>query len=126
MGLAKPPQVENDEFKSAKWDELTGGRRFGQSDAPTLALLCQWHKIAQLAQDELDNFGEQTAYTNDVGDLKAFPQIATLKTASAEIRQLNKQLGICDDHEGEVGDPERRATVLRIVQERRAQRVAGA
>ena len=35
-----------------------------------------------------------------MGDLKAFPQIATLKTASAEIRQLNKQLGITDGHEG--------------------------
>ena len=42
MALTKPPQVENDEFKSAKWDELTSGRRFAQSDAPTLALLCQW------------------------------------------------------------------------------------
>lgn len=26
MALTKPPQVENDEFKSAKWDELTQGR----------------------------------------------------------------------------------------------------
>ena len=42
MALAKPPQVESDEFKSAKWDELTQGRAFRQSDAPTLALLCQW------------------------------------------------------------------------------------
>lgn len=42
--------------------------------------------------DELDSFGEQTAYQNDMGNLKSFPQIATLKTASAEIRQLNKQL----------------------------------
>lgn len=126
MPLTKPPQVEADEFKSAKWDELTSGRAFGQSDAPALALLCQWYKIAQLAQDELDNFGEQTAYQNDMGDLKAFPQIGTLKVASAEIRQLNKQLGICDDHEGGVGDTDRQATVLRLVQQRRAQRVQGA
>ncbi len=126
MALTKPPQVENDEFKSAKWDELATGRRFSQSDAPTLALLCQWHKIAQLAQDELDAFGEQTAYSNDMGDLKAFPQIGTLKTASAEIRQLNKQLGICDDHEGEVGETGKQGTVLHLVQARRAQRVAGA
>lgn len=126
MPLTKPPGIENDAFKSQKWDELTSGRRFAQSDVPTLMLLCQWHKIAQLAQDELDNFGEQTAYSNDMGDLKAFPQIGTLKTASAEIRQLNKQLGICDDHEGEVGDSGKQGTVLRLVQERRAQRVAGA
>ena len=126
MPLTKPPGIENDAFKSQKWDELTSGRRFAQSDVPTLMLLCQWHKIAQLAQDELDRFGEQTAYSNDMGDLKAFPQIGTLKTASAEIRQLNKQLGICDDHEGEVGDSGKQGTVLRLVQERRAQRVAGA
>ena len=126
MPLTKPSGIENDAFKSQKWDELTSGRRFAQSDVPTLMLLCQWHKIAQLAQDELDNFGEQTAYSNDMGDLKAFPQIGTLKTASAEIRQLNKQLGICDDHEGEVGDSGKQGTVLRLVQERSAQRVAGA
>lgn len=122
--LQKPAQVENDAFKSAKWDELTSGRRFEQSDAPAIALLCQWYKIAQLAQDELDNFGEQTAYSNDMGDLKAFPQISTLKTASAEIRQLNKQLGICDNHEGEVDNGGKQGTVLELVQKRRAQRSA--
>ncbi len=93
MPLSKPPQVESDEFKSAKWDELTSGRRFGQSDVPALALLCQWHKIVQLAQDELDGFGNQTAYQNDAGDLKEFPQIGTLKKASAEIRALNSGAG---------------------------------
>lgn len=125
MALTKPPQVENDAFKSAKWDELTAGRRFSQSDAPTLALLCQWHKIVQLAQDELDNFGEQTAYSNDMGDLKEFPQIGTLKKASAEIRALNKQLGIADGHE-EGGADEQQASILSIVTAKRAARVAGA
>lgn len=123
MALQKPPQVENDEFKSAKWDELTEGRDFRRSDAPTLALLCQWHKIAQLAQDELDAFGEQTAYSNEMGDLKAFPQIGTLKTASAEIRQLNKQLGIMDevsDHGNDSG------SVLQLVIADRQKRAAGA
>lgn len=96
MRLRKPAAVENDPFKSAKWDELTSGRAFSQADAPTLALLCQWHKIAEQAMDELDGFGGETAYSNDMNDLKAFPQIGTLKTASAEIRQLNKQLGIID------------------------------
>ena len=37
--LTKPPNVENDAFKSAKWDELTAGRTFAQSDAPALARL---------------------------------------------------------------------------------------
>ena len=103
--IRKPPDIESDAFKSAKWDELTSGRRFKQSDAPTLSMLCQWHKIAAQAMDELDNLGGQTAYQNDLGDLKPFPQINTLKTASAEIRQLNKQLGIADAAEPEgVGD----------------------
>ena len=83
MPITKPPGIESDAFKSAKWDELTQGREFAQSDAPALSLLCQWYKIADTAQDELDGFGGQTAYSNDMGDLKAFPQISTLKTASA-------------------------------------------
>ena len=91
MAISKPPGIESDAFKSAKWDELTAGQNFSQSDIPALSLLRQWHKLAQQAQDELDNFGSQTAYQNDVGDLKAFPQIGTLKTCSAEIRQLNKR-----------------------------------
>ena len=115
--LTKPPGIESDAFKSAKWDEVTAGRDFAPSDAPTLALLCQWHKVAQQAMDELDSFGSQTAYQNDMGDLKSFPQIGTLKTCSAEIRQLNKQLGICDEHEQQ--KPERGVTPLAIIQGRR-------
>lgn len=70
--LEKPESVAADDFKSAKWDELTRGRRFERSDAPVLALLCQWHKVVQQAMDELDSFGGNTAYQNDMGDLKAF------------------------------------------------------
>lgn len=114
----------SDPFKSAKWDELTAGRTFTQSNAPALALLCQWYKIADTAQEELDNFGGQTAYSNDVGDLKAFPQIGILKTASAEIRQLNKQLGICD--EAAPQEEERKVTVLSVMQGKYADRGAGA
>ena len=126
MTLKKPPGIENDQFKSTKWDEITAGRDFAPSDAPTLALLCQWHKVAQQAMDELDNFGSQTAYQNDLGDLKAFPQIETLKKCSNEIRQLNKQLGICDSHEKEeVASGKRPATVLSIVTSKRAERRAG-
>lgn len=125
MPLPKPPGIESDAFKSAKWDELTQGRDFSASDAPALALLCQWYKIAETAQDELDGFGGQTAYSNDMGDLKAFPQIGTLKTASAEIRQLNKQLGINDQREKEDANAPKQATVLTIVSGRRAQRQAG-
>lgn len=124
MPLSKPPDIAADEFKSAKWDELTSGRSYRQSDAPALALLCQWHKIAQAAMEELDGFGGQTAYQNDVGDLKAFPQIATLKTASAEIRQLNKQLGISDEAEPEAAHGE--SSVLTLVSGKRKDRRARA
>jgi phage terminase small subunit len=123
MPLAKPPNIANDPFKSAKWDELTAGRSFTTSDAPALALLCQWYKLAQQAMDELDNFGSQTAYQNDMGDLKAFPQIGTLKQCSNEIRQLNKQLGICDTHT-EVDNADASANILSIISGKRSERSA--
>lgn len=99
--LAKPPTVANDPFKSAKWDELTSGRSFSESDAPALALLCQWYAVAQRCIEDMDEIGGQVAYENKLGDLKALPQISTMKQASAEIRQLNKQLGIADAGERE-------------------------
>ena len=55
MPLSKPPGIESDAFKSAKWDEITAGRDFASSDAPALALLRQWRKVAQQAMDELAN-----------------------------------------------------------------------
>ena len=61
MLVDKPASVANNPFRSAKWDELTAGRDFAPSDAPTLS------------------------------------QLSTMKQASAEIRQLNKQLGIDDE-----------------------------
>ena len=66
MPLSKPPGIEPDAFESAKWDEITAGRDFAPSDAPTLALLCQWHKVAQQAMDELDSFEGETAYQDDM------------------------------------------------------------
>ena len=116
MPLDKPGSVANDPIKSAKWDEITEGRSFTRSDVPALALLCQWHR-----------FGDQTAYGNDMGDLKEFPQIGTLKKASAEIRALNKQLGITDSHEeGEADSQQQQASVLTVFQGGRAQRRARA
>lgn len=123
MPLSKPPDVAADEFKSAKWNELTSGRSFRRSDAPALSLLCQWHKIAQTAMEELDGFGGQTAYQNDAGDLKAFPQIQTLKTASGEIRRLMAQLGIDGDAEKEAPSDD---NILSIVSGRRTERRARA
>ena len=72
-----------------------------RAEAPTLALLCQWHKIMHQAVSEMDQAADgQTVYVNNMGDVKALPQIATIKTASAEIRQLNKLPG-AGEGEGE-------------------------
>ena len=97
MPLPKPPSVASDPFKSAKWDELTAGRDFRPSDAPTLALLVQWHAVVARCIEDMDAAGGQVAYSNAMDDLKPLPQISTMKQASAEIRALNKQLGINDE-----------------------------
>lgn len=123
MALPKPEGVAADPFKSAKWDELARGRRFRPSDAPTLALLVQWHAVLQRCIDDLDVNAGQLVFQNDVGDLKPFPQIAIMKQASAEIRQPNKQLGIADAAEGEVRDG---GSVLELVRGRRKDRRARA
>ena len=108
MGVTKPKAIADDPFRSAKWDELTAGRSFSQSDAPTLALLCQWHAVVQRCMADLDFGGDlpQVAYQNDMGDLKAMPQLSTMKQASAEIRALNKQLGINDEARAEASSGE--------------------
>lgn len=113
MPLTKPPSVADDAFKSAKWDELTQGRSFRACDAPVLTLLVQWYAVAQRCIDDMDDAGGQVAYRNDMGDLKALPQISTMKQASAEIRQLNKQLGIND--EGGEEEADGGADVLKLV-----------
>lgn len=97
MTVGKPPSIERDPFKSAKWDELTSERSFDASDAPALELLCHWHAVVQRCVDDIDDVGGQVAYQNDAGDLKALPQLASMKQASAEIRALSKQLGIGDE-----------------------------
>ena len=57
-----------------------------------------------------------------MGDIKALPQIATMKQASAEIRALNKQLGIMDEGEAPIDS----ASVLQLVRGEREKRAAGA
>ena len=68
------------------------------------------------------NSGVQVAYQNDMGDIRALPQLSTMKQASAEIRALNKQLGIRDAHDGgqqESGQPRQGETFLKLIQDRR-------
>lgn len=96
--IEKPESIANSPFKSKKWDELIEGRTFQPSDAPALTLLCQWYEVIEKCMDDISYNGNiQVAYQNDLGDIKAFPQLATMKQASAEIRALNKQLGINDE-----------------------------
>lgn len=121
-GVPKPASVARDPFKSAKWDELVDGRRFRPSDVPTLTLLVQWHAIVNRCIEDMDEAHGQVAYSNDMSDLKALPQIGIMKQASAEIRALNKQLGINDEADG--GEAGGEGDVLTFVtggrQERRA------
>lgn len=107
--IKKPPSIANDSFKSSKWDEITAGRKFDESDIPTLVLLVQWHAVVQKCIDDLDAFGE-VVYENKMGDIKSLPQLSSMKQASAEIRALNKQLGIND----EVAPQEKKNNITRL------------
>lgn len=123
-GAPKPASVARDPFKSAKWDELTAGRRFRPSDVPTLTLLVQWHAIVNRCIEDMDEAHGQVAYSNDMSGLKALPQIGIMKQASAEIRALNKQLGINDEADG--GEAVGEGSVLTLVQGNRKDRRARA
>ena len=125
MALQKPQNVADSPFKSAKWDEITAGREFRESDSPVLALLCSWYEVADKCMSDIDVGGEvQVAYSNDLGDIKALPQLSTMKQASAEIRALNKQLGI--DDEARPQSSERRVIPLDVIKSKRQSRAAAA
>ena len=124
MALKKPPSIANDAFKSAKWDEITKDRNFSQADIPVIALLCQWYAVIQRCTDDIDEANGQVAFMNDMGDLKALPQINIMKQASAEIRALNKQLGIND--EVKPSETKKKASVISVVQGKRSNRSAKA
>lgn len=89
---------------SAKWDEITEGRAFGVSDIPALTLLCTWYAVIGQCMADMEQDGSdlpRVAYMNSMEDVKAMPQLTTMKQASAEIRALNKQLGINDEAQAE-------------------------
>lgn len=122
--LKKPPSIALDDFKSSKWDEITSGRNFSESDIPTLTLLIQWYAVVNQCIDDMSSGdGVQVAYMNDMGDLKALPQLTTMKQASAEIRALNKQLGINDEAKPQV---ETKESVISVFSQNRKDRSARA
>lgn len=126
MALTKPASVERSPYKSAKWDEITQGRNFSESDVPAITLLVQWYQVMDTAMDDIDVDGEiRLVYENDMGDIKPLPQVAQMKQASAEIRALNKQLGINDEARGEVADADK-PNVIAFAAGNRAQRRAKA
>lgn len=125
--LKKPQSIEQDAFRSQKWDELTREHEFSQKDIPTLTLLVSWYQVVQECIDEISTpSGVQVAYQNDIGDIKAAPQLTTMKQASAEIRAINKQLGI-DDTARQTKKQKSGKSVLRLVatEREKKQRAAG-
>lgn len=125
MPIAKPRSVAANPVMSEKWDEITEGRSFSRGDIPTLQQLCYWYAILDRCMvDITQGDSVMVAYSNDMDDIKALPQIATMKQASAEIRALNKQLGIKDEVAPEQKD--RKVTPLELIQGRRQARAADA
>lgn len=120
--LEKPARIAANRFMSEKWDEITSGRTFEAAQVPLLSTLCHWYAVQESCMDDMDVDGElRVAYMNDVGDLKAMPQINTLKQSSAEIRALNKQLGINDEAHT---DTKPKETKLYAIQGNRKSRAA--
>lgn len=123
MTLEKPASVASNPFRSAKWDEITDGREFRKCDIPVLSSLCYWYQVQEKCMEDI-TYGDdiQVAYQNDIGDVKAFPQLATMQKASAEIRALNKQLGIND--EVRAVDDKPKETKLYVIQSNRRAKAA--
>lgn len=122
MGIEKPERVAANPVMSQKWDEVTEGRDFDAAQAPLVEMLCQWYAVLDSCMEDMDSGGEvRVAYMNDMGDLKQLPQVATMKTASAEIRQLNKQLGIRDEAKPE---KPREVSIIHVLHQDRQSRAA--
>ena len=124
--LRKPKSIAASKQKRQLWNEITRDRDFSPEDVPSLVLLVQWHAIVErCVADMTDGDEVSVAFYNKLGDIKAIPQIDTLKKASAEIRALNKQLGINDQPEAKQATTEK-ADVLSLVVGNRADKAAAA
>ena len=124
--LRKPKSIAASKQKRRLWNEITRDRDFSPEDVPSLVLLVQWHAIVErCVADMTDGDEVSVAFYNKLGDIKAIPQIDTLKKASAEIRALNKQLGINDQPEAKQATTEK-ANVLSLIMGNRADKAAAA
>ena len=105
--IKMPQEVASDPVQAAIWEQLTARRTFAQEDAPTLALLCYWHAVANHAREAMALGGNEieildaTAYKPIRGKggkrlkmMRKNPALTVLKEASTEIRALSDQLGL--------------------------------
>lgn len=105
--IEMPQEVASDPVQAAIWEQLTARRTFAQEDAPTLALLCYWHAVANQAREAMAIGGNKieildaTAYKPIRGKggkrlkmMRKNPALTVLKEASTEIRALSDQLGL--------------------------------
>lgn len=105
--IEMPKEVASDPVQAAVWGQLTARRTFAQEDAPTLALLCYWHAVANQAREAMALGGNEieildaTAYKPIRGKggkrlkmMRKNPALTVLKEASTEIRALSDQLGL--------------------------------
>lgn len=110
--IEKPAAIAANAVKSAKWDEITEGRDFQPADAPILSMLRHWYAVMEQCIEDMDAMDGQLVYENRMEDMKPLPQLDIMKKASAEIRQINKQLGICDEAKPE---PKREASIIHVL-----------
>lgn len=105
--IEMPQEVASDPVQAAIWEQLTARRTYAQEDAPTLALLCYWHAVANQAREAMALGGNEieildaTAYKPIRGKggkrlkmMRKNPALTVLKEASTEIRALSDQLGL--------------------------------
>jgi len=118
MAVEKPAAIAQHPFKSAKWDEITAGREFDPCQVPLLEMLCYWYWVADQCMTDMDDMGG-LIYENRLEDMKPMPQLGIMKQASAEIRQLNKQLGIMDEAKPEA---KREVSIIHVLQQNRQSR----
>ena len=119
--IEKPAAIAANAVKSAKWDEITEGRDFQAADAPVLSMLCHWYAVMEQCIEDMDDMDGQLVYSNRMEDVKPIPQLDIMKKASAEIRQLTKQLGICDE---KAPEPKREVSIIHVLHQDRQSRAA--
>ncbi|MDO5329017.1 MAG: hypothetical protein Q4E88_02800 [Coriobacteriia bacterium] len=94
-----PEDIEKNKKKRDIWVHITSNHDFDESDIPVLKTLCYWYMVLDQCMDDIsdDDGNVSVSYMNEIGDEKARPQLGSMKQASAEIRAINKQLGIKDE-----------------------------